>query len=155
MSDSVSVVRIELEFPIAAAPQRVWDALVKETGKWWPRDFYSDARAINMVCEPRLGGRLYEDWGGGGEGRGRTWYTIQTFDPPRVLEMAGHLYPAYGGPSVTLVRIELVAEGGGEAGTRLKLSDAVVGRADEGTKRSLEEGWRALVGVGLKENFEK
>jgi uncharacterized protein YndB with AHSA1/START domain len=149
VNEFAAFLRIELEFPIAAPPERVWNALVRETGRWWPRGFYSDARATNMVFEPRLGGRLYEDWG---EGRGRTWFTIETFDPPRVLEMAGHLYPAYGGPSVTLVRLEFVEEG---KGTRLKLMDAVCGRVEEGTKKSLEEGWKALFGAGLKSFVEQ
>jgi uncharacterized protein YndB with AHSA1/START domain len=142
MSTPVSTLLIELEFSYAASPDQVWDTLVSNTAKWWPSNFYTgpDAR---MVLEPRRAGHLYEDWG---HGRGRTWFTIETYDPPRSLEMSGHLYPAFGGPATTLVRLELHAA---PSGTQLKLTDAVCGRADAGTRKSLEDGWKLLFGEAL------
>ena len=140
---------VELQVAIAAPPERVWDALVLETSDWWPRDFFTDQRAMSMVCEPRLGGRLYEDWDGG---RGRTWYTILTFDPPHVLEMAGHLFPAFGGPAETMLRLELEEK---DSGTVLKLSDSIMGRADSSTRASIHGGWRAIFADAFRAHVER
>ena len=147
--DRVSITRVELNVLMAAKPLRVWKALINQTGAWWPRGFFTDERAVTMKFEPKLGGLLYEDWG---KGRGRTWFRIETFDPPRMLEMSGTLFSSFGGPGITTVRIEVEAAG---KGTLFKLSDAMFGRVDRGTKRSFEEGWNELFAKALKSFVER
>ncbi len=145
----VGVVQVEVEVSIEAPRERVWKALVEETGQWWPKDFYVGRAPKGFIVEARPGGRVYEDWG---HEAGALWYTVLVVEPPGTLELAGHLTPAFGGPATTTVRLSLEAQG---ARTVVKVADALFGRVDENTVPRLEEGWRALVGGGLKEYVER
>lgn len=146
--DALSISRVHLDFPLAANPDRVWNALVVETARWWPKDFLTSPLARRFVIEASPGGRAYEDWG---MGRGRLWFTVVAVEPPAQLELAGHLFPAFGGPATSTVRLELSPNG---PHTTLRLDDATFGRADRATKRSLQEGWTALLAVALKNYVE-
>jgi uncharacterized protein YndB with AHSA1/START domain len=146
---TVGIARVDLEVSIAAPRERVWQALVQEAGRWWPKDFYVGQAPRGFIIEPRPGGRVYEDWG---EERGALWYTVLVVDPPSALELAGHLTPAFGGPATTTVRLVLKEA---EGRTRLRLEDAVFGRVDELTVPRLREGWRALLEQGLKRYVEQ
>lgn len=140
---------IAFEVSIAAAPERVWKAVVEETTSWWSRDFLLKKDAKAFVIESTVGGRVYEDWGGG---NGVLWYTVAVVDPPRALHLAGHLFPGFGGPATTMLRLDLKAETGG---TRLTVSDAIVGNVSDKGAAGIEEGWRFLFGTCLKAWTEK
>lgn len=144
----LGLIRIDLEFPIAAPRERVWQALVAETGQWWRQDFYMGSPVQPMVFEARPGGRLYEDWGQGG---GLLWYTVLALEPPAALDMVGHLTPAFGGPASSMLRLCLKDTG---AMTLLQLSDSVFGRVSEDSAARLREGWQLLFGEGFKPYVE-
>jgi uncharacterized protein YndB with AHSA1/START domain len=138
----VGMARAEVEVTVGAPRERVWKALVEETGQWWPREFYVGREPKGFVIEARPGGRVYEDWG---NEAGALWYTVLVVEPPAVLELAGHLTPAFGGPATTTARLTLKAEG---ERTVVRVEDALFGRVDEHTVPRLREGWRALLGSG-------
>ena len=139
-----------LTLEIDAPRERVWRALTEEIGQWWLPDFYAGGEATKaVILEPRVGGRLYEDWGDGG---GLLWYTVIALQPPRSIDLAGHLTPAFGGPAKTYLKLEL-EEAGGK--TRLVVSDAVLGRTSEGAVEQMRSGWQMLFGDGLKAHVEK
>ncbi len=56
----VTATLIELEIPIEASRERVWNALVDDTGEWWPKDFYVTADPRPITLEAKAGGRLFE-----------------------------------------------------------------------------------------------
>lgn len=56
------IVKIEVEVEIAAPAERVFDAITVEMDAWFPHRFRPEGK---MVFEPTVGGRCYEDWGGG------------------------------------------------------------------------------------------
>jgi DNA-binding transcriptional ArsR family regulator len=138
--DGIGVVHVELEIRIEARPERVWQALVEEIGRWWHKDFYAGSAPKAFVLEPRLGGRMYEDWG---NGAGAIWYLVTEIDPPRSLGLSGHMPAAFGGPATSLLRLVLQAEGDG---TVLQLTDSELRKVTEKSRASLEDGWRALFG---------
>lgn len=140
---------VELEIVIAAKPERVWQAMVGETSAWWSKDFYTSAAAKGFHIEPRLGGRAYEDWGGGA---GQVWYTVIGLDAPRMLTLHGLITPEFGGPTQTLLHLLLEPKG---SGTRLKLTDTRSGRVGEGESNSTRDGWRVLFEDGLKAHVER
>jgi uncharacterized protein YndB with AHSA1/START domain len=144
----IGIGHAEIEIPINAPPELVWRAFVEETGRWWLKDFYASAAAKSFIVEPRLGGHVYEDWG---NGAGALWYTVISIDPPRSLELAGHLTPAFGGPAKTYLRLDFVADG---RATRLRISDAVFGRVSDASMEQLRAGWEKLFGEGLKAYVE-
>lgn len=134
-------IEVTVDVTIEAPREKVWNALTDGIGRWWPKDFYVGKSPKGFVLEARPGGRLYEDWGDGG---GVLWGQVVTFDPPSTLDVAGQLFPAFGGPATTLVRWALTAEGDA---TRVTLVDSVFGRVNEKTAASLDEGWRVLLGA--------
>lgn len=79
MSETVHrVVRIEAETKINRPPEVVFEALTTGLDKWWPHRSRDGAR---IVYEPRVGGRLYEDWG---NGAGLSYGEVIQYDPPRI-----------------------------------------------------------------------
>jgi len=141
--EDCGVVRVKMKFDYPVPPRAVWTTFTRDMAKWWPKDFFTDPRAKAMMFEARLGGRWYEDWG---HGRGRVWHTVVTFDPPRVLETMGVLFPEFGGPATTTLRLEFQARG---KGTRLRLTDSIFGTVTNKTRKSFEKGWEALLGEAL------
>jgi uncharacterized protein YndB with AHSA1/START domain len=137
--------RVEMEITIDAPRERVWRALVEETPDWWRPEFHA-IKNSRFIIEARPGGRAYED---AGDGNGLVWYNVVGVIAPASLQLAGHLFSAYGGPAVTLVSIELTETP--EGGTALKLTDSLLGRFNE---RELAEGWPYLFEGGLKKYVE-
>jgi uncharacterized protein YndB with AHSA1/START domain len=140
---------VALEVVIDAPRERVWKSLVLETDRWWLKDFYATQQPQGIYLEPRPGGRLYEL----GEGdAGVLWYTVIEVAPPEVLSLSGDLAPPYGGPATSLVRLQLEEINARQ--TRLKLRDSLFGVVNRQTEESIEKGWRALFGEGLKPHAE-
>lgn len=145
----LGLLRIELEFTVNTPRERLWRALVEETGRWWRKDFYMGNAVQPIVFEPRPGGRLYEDWGNGG---GLLWYTVLAIEPPSALDLVGHLTSAFGGPASSMLRLCLKENG---AATVLQLSDSVFGRVNDDSAARLRQGWQLLFGEGLKPYVER
>ena len=135
----------ELEVIIAAAPAHVWQALVSESSQWWPKEFHTSERALRFVIEPVLGGRAYEDFGGG---EGLLWYSVIGVEAGRELTLAGHLLPPFGGPAVTALRLSLSEKG---PGTLLRIQDHRFGVLGG---ESPVDGWRIVFDTGLRRHVE-
>ncbi|MBP9891787.1 MAG: SRPBCC domain-containing protein [Planctomycetes bacterium] len=148
MGSEFNVIRIEQQFEIAAPLAKVWDALVKQTPQWWPRDFCTSPKAKAFHIEAKIGGRAYEDWG---KGEGQQWYQVIGVESPVYLCMLGQLSPQYGGPAMTLLTLRLAEND--KRNTTLSLSDFAFGRADESLRQSTDGGWRVLFG-GFKKFCE-
>jgi uncharacterized protein YndB with AHSA1/START domain len=137
--------RVEMEITINAPRERVWQAMVEESADWWLPDFYTIKNA-RFIIEAWPGGRAYED---DGNGNGALWFTVMSVNAPAAIDFSGYLYPAYGGPAVTLITIRL--EETEEGATRLKLTDGLLGRFNQ---EELEHGWPYLFEDGLKKYVE-
>lgn len=146
---TVGAIRIELEIPIDAAPERVWKALVDDTGAWWPKDFYITADPGPMTLEAKAGGRLFERGKNGSE---LLWFTVFAIDPEKSMDLVGHLAPAYGGPATTMLHLELEPHGAGA--TLLKVCDAIFGHIGEKIQ-SIQDGWRIIFHDNLKAFVER
>lgn len=135
-----------LEIRIHAPLLRVWDALVNEATQWWPKSFYSSPRTKKFVIEPKLGGRVGEDYGGG---EGFNWYTVNGVEKPNFLLLVGYMGPPFGGPFCSLLRLDLNAVSDGE--TTLTITDAVFGVV---TDCDAESGWRQIFDEGFRRHVE-
>jgi uncharacterized protein YndB with AHSA1/START domain len=135
----------ELELTIAAPVARVWQALISEASEWWPKEFHTSERAQRFVIEPVLGGRVYEDFGGGD---GLLWYSVIGVEAERELILAGHLLPPFGGPAVTALRLGLSTKG---TGTLLRVQDHRFGVLGG---QSPVDGWRLVFDAGLRRHVE-
>lgn len=142
------VAEVELEVLIAAPQERVWRALVDETMSWWDRQFFMNPSARALVVEPKVGGRVFEDWG---NGAGIQWYHVIGVDPPNALMFTGQLNPTYGGPAVTIVQLSLSAIG---PRTVLRLGETAFGRIDDKVEAFIRAAWESLFEKGLKPYVE-
>ncbi len=135
----MNLIEHTLEIEIAAPPPRVWKALTDQIGAWWHPGFFSRKGALAFVVEPRVGGRVYEDWG---DGQGLVWYTVVGLVGNELLQLMGDLDAKNGGPARLHTAFRLRAEG---KGTVIRLEEQAFGRVDEKTCTSLEKGWRILL----------
>jgi uncharacterized protein YndB with AHSA1/START domain len=139
----LNLIEHTLEIEIAAPPARVWKALTGQVSSWWHPGFCRKG-ALAFVLEPRVGGRIYEDWG---DGQGLLWYTVIGIAENELLQAMGDLDAKYGGPARLHTTFRLRAEG---KGTVLRLEEQAFGRVDEKVKTSLGKGWRILLDGCLK-----
>lgn len=149
MTETFDAHEITVETVIDAPPGEVWRALVKNTAAWWHEDYFIGSGPRTMIIEPKVGGRLYEDWG---EGQGAVWATVTGVKTGEWLLLSGELTKDFGGPARVLTQFRLAEEG---AGTRLTLTDCVYGRVGQETARSLDTGWQQLLGQCLKGYVER
>lgn len=147
-SSPVSSYEVRLEIRIRAPRERVWKTLVEEIGRWWPATFYTHPSPTNFVIENHVGGRVFEDWG---NGEGGLWGTVVVFKANERLQIAGEIFPEYGGVGRYHATYLLVDDG---ADTLVKFHDAGVGALKGGNAASLEEGWRELLGGHWKNYAE-
>lgn len=141
---SASMIQVEIEIIINAKRERVWQALLHETPKWWRQDFFTSPRTKAFVIEPRVGGRAYEDYG---DGNGAMWFTVNLLDAPSRLQWVGHMGGSFPGPAISIVEINLEESG---PRTVLKLRDQLVGKVNEKSVTQMREGWKLLMDDSLK-----
>jgi uncharacterized protein YndB with AHSA1/START domain len=140
---SFGVMEIELEYEIAAGPERVWAVMSKQTTRWWKRArFFMEKDATTFHLEMRAGGHAWEE---GPEGSSLLWWTITAVRPGKSLQFEN-------APTRAMheqVKIELVPRG---KGTVVRLNQTLWGDLGEPgkTKQTFVQGWGQLIGEGLK-----
>lgn len=145
---SVGSFRVEQEVTIQGTPARVFDALTKEVSAWWGMPhMYSEKSARDIVLEPRVGGRLYEDWG---DGEGVLYATVSIARRPEWIRLSGPI--GIGGAVAGVVDIKLSPRG---QETVVRLSHRVVGEVTEETESSYDQGWKSLLRERLKPYVER
>ena len=141
--DPATVASYELELPIQAKRDVVWEALTVSINEWWLPDFRILGPDSRVELDPVLGGHIAEH---GADGAALVWYTVQMVVPGKSLHLVGHIAPAWGGPTLSMLQLKLEAT---DEGTVLKISDALVGVMSETQLTSLQSGWKQLFGDGL------
>lgn len=136
------VAQYELEIEIKATRNRVWEALTGEIDAWWLPDFRSLGDSV-VTLDPVAGGSLIERCE---DGRSLLWYTVQMIVPTESMYLVGHTAPDWGGPTLSMLKLELQDRDGGCA---LLISDALLGRVSPTQTGSLSDGWRQLFTDGL------
>lgn len=152
MTDSanVEVNEISVETTIAASPEVVWTALTNDIGRWWPEEFFAGgkkgARSYHLEAKP--GGRMYEEWEGGG---GLQWGQVSTVDPAKKLQVTGHSFPEWGGPAVFFGTWTLTPEGDG---CKLRFTECLLGHSSADNRAGKVKGWTFLFDGALKAHLE-
>ncbi len=145
---AVGVMHVEQEVTINAPPARVFDAITKEMAAWWgPPQIIDEERARDVVLEPTLGGRVYEDWG---NGEGAIWATVTRIKRGEYLELTGRL----GTRGVVLGVIAFSLQPTGQ-GTVLRLSHRAVGEVTPETEANYTRGWWDLLDRRLRAFVER
>jgi len=153
MSDAAQfrTLDIKLEVSIARPAEVVWRSLTSGIGEWWPKAFYVGTTPKRFAIEPQVGGRVFEDWGGG---EGALFGTVTAFQENRMLQWAGDMSADFGGParSVTTFRIQPSEDG---SSTVVSFRDTPFGLLSDGAMKGLQEGWQFLLTGCWKPFLEK
>lgn len=137
----------EFAVDIGASLSQVWQALTAQLGEWWLPEFHMLGES-QVELELRAGGRLFEK----AEGRELLWFNVVAFEQERSIELVGACTAKFGGPTTTMLSLEL--EELGDRQTRLQFTDSLIGRVSEESLRCLEAGWKELIVNGLKKYVE-
>lgn len=74
---------IHITFEVACPPEHAFTIWTAKTSRWWPvTHTVSEAPGLEVVFEPRLGGRIFERKP---DGREIDWGEITHWEPPRKL----------------------------------------------------------------------
>jgi uncharacterized protein YndB with AHSA1/START domain len=98
---------------INAPVERAFEVFATRMGQWWHKE-HSIAKGtaqVDVVIEPRAGGRWYEK---GADGSEHSWGRVLAYDPPRRLLLAWQLNRefVYDPELETAVEINFEEEGG-------------------------------------------
>lgn len=146
MTPPLGAMSIQREIMIHAPRPRVFNALINQTGAWWVEPYRLAKGTHTIVLEPRVGGRLYEDWGGG---QGGLWGIVTSIKKDEWVELTG----AIGMSDIAhgWVRIELTDSSGG---THVRLYHRAFGQLTPKTESNYAGGWEFLLGK-LRDHAEK
>ena len=142
MATTLEAIHIEQEVTIAAPPERVFEALTSEVAAWWGAPYLYSEAAQNIILEPKLGGRFYEDWG---DDEGILYATVTGIKRAERLELTGPM--GMGGAVQGFISIQLEPK---EAVTVVRLSHRATGEVTAETKANYGQGWQDLLEVRLK-----
>lgn len=142
------VATVEVEFTLNAPRAKVWKALTQQVASWWPKSFCMKPEQVKAFrVEFQLGGRMYEDWGGG---EGWVWWNIVQIDSPRYFfTCQGVLSDVSSWDFVTFSLEER------RKATVLKISDRMWGNMPKKYERRHEDGWKVLFDGAFKPFVEK
>lgn len=141
--------RIHIDLLMRASPVEVWTALTEQTAEWWLDEFLVHPKTGRIAIETKLGGLMYEDTG---QGEGMVWAHVIGIEIPHLIQLKGLLTPAFGGPAVSFLQIELQAE---DQFCRVRLIDDLLGEMSSELPSLLEVRWKRLLEEGLKAFVEQ
>ncbi|MFK7736362.1 MAG: SRPBCC domain-containing protein [Pirellulaceae bacterium] len=146
MNDPAGCTSIDLEIPIEATRETVWNALFDHTNDWWLDDFRMTSPDSTVTFDRSAGGKgIVEE---SRDGSFLIWYHVQMYLPSQFkVYLNGHIAPEWGGPTTSSLKLALKES---QTGCVLQIADARHGHADESQKKTCEDGWRQLFTDGLK-----
>lgn len=81
---------IVVEFEVACTPEHAFDLWTTRTALWWPRSHtLSQDPDLEVVFEPRPGGRIYEK---GSDGVEHMWGEVTVWDRPHRVAYYWHIF---------------------------------------------------------------
>lgn len=141
---------IEKSFTLPADPETAFRRYTAEMGEWWPLYSHSvfDEEADTIVCEPGVGGRIYER---SSKGDISEWGRVSVWTPPERLAFTWYpgREPALG--QLVEMRFEAV-----DLGTRVRLVHSgweTLGPAGPVVRDGYDAGWEPVIAC-LRGSFD-
>ena len=132
---------LRLAFTVRCAAHHAFATWAEDFGRWWPRDHSASGDAVEVVLEPRPGGRIYERTAAGAE---IAWGEVTVWEPPHRLGYLWH--PRRDRADATDVEITFAEQGDGT--TRVEIEHTGwerLGADGEPWRQRNEGGWRSLI----------
>lgn len=137
------ILDVEQHIDIKATPEKAFAAVVHRLGKGNTRP---DGQSLDMVLEPKVGGRWFRDRG---NGIGHLWGFVQVLKAPSLLELSGPMFMSYPAVNHVEVKIEPAA-----AGCKVTLRHRAIGMIDPQHRQGVGEGWKHML-AGIKKDCEE
>lgn len=139
----MSIAPIQKSVFVKVAADRAFTAFIRDIGRWWPRGV-GQKPLVNVVVEPRVGGRWYEE---DAEGQVTQWGEVLAWEPPRRVLLAWQLDATWKYDREFVTEVEVLFEPT-DGGTRVMLEHRDLERfgasAREHAARLLG-GWGSMV----------
>jgi hypothetical protein len=133
---------LSLSFEVACSAEHAFATWTQQIGSWWPADHtVSQQRGLDVVVEPRIGGRIYERTRSGAE---HEWGEVTAWEPPARLGYLWHLRRDRN--QATEVEIRFVALDA--AATRVEIEHRGWERLGDGAEEWRDRnrgGWQTLL----------
>lgn len=136
MSDSVRI-----DFEVACPIEYAFAIWTEGIGTWWPPDHTISGEPTAVVFEGRVGGRIYERTGQGGE---LDWGVVTDWRPPDHLAYRWHL--GVGPEAATDVEVRFIPVDGARTKVEIEQSGwERLGQRGPELQRRNRAGWESLV----------
>src|SRR5580658_8816197 len=121
---------IEQHIDIKATPEKAFAVVLHRLGKGNTRP---DGQSLELLLEPKVGGRWYRDRG---NGIGHMWGFVQVIKAPTLLELSGPMFMSY--PVINHVEVKIEPASGG---CRVLLRHRALGLIDPEHRKAVTNGW--------------
>jgi uncharacterized protein YndB with AHSA1/START domain len=132
---------------VEASPDIAWRVFTAKMGTWWPLATHKigKAKAVDVVVEPRVGGRWYER---GEDGSTCDWGRVLAWDPPSLLVLSWDISADWQYDPTLHTEVELRFIPEGKNRTRVELEhrhlERYAARRDE-MRDTFTGGWNTLL----------
>jgi hypothetical protein len=134
------VLDVEQHVTINADAQKVFKTLLYRFGEGNTRP---DGESLQLLLEPKVGGRWYRDRG---NGVGHLWGFVQVIKPPVLLELSGPMFMSY--PAVNHVELKVEETNGV---SKLTLRHRAIGLIDPEHRKGVTTGWAHMIDAVKKD----
>ncbi len=132
---------VQQHLEIKAAPEKAFAAVLHRFGKGNTRP---DGQSLDLILEPKAGGRWYRDRG---NGIGHLWGFVQAIKAPTLLELSGPMFMSY--PAINHVEVKIEPSAGG---SKLTLRHRAVGMIDPEHRKNVSTGWAHMLELVRKDS---
>lgn len=149
MTTGTAKLNVTRSVTVRASRERAFAVFTEKVSTWWPASHGIGAtEMVDVVIEPRVGGRWYER---GVDGAECEWGTVLAFEPPARLVLAWHLGADFAfdpdPAKASEIEVRFVAEA--DDRTRVDLEHRHIERHDdgEGVMRGIASpnGWPGIL----------
>jgi uncharacterized protein YndB with AHSA1/START domain len=150
-----TILAVRRSVTVSAPPERAFAVFTTGFSTWWPMESHhiGDKDAVEVVLEPRAGGRWFERAADGTE---CDWGFVTECDPPRRLLLAWHLTSEYtfdpDPAKATEVEVTFTPQGDGTLVELEHRGFEKLGRVGAKMRDAVSEpgGWGDLLGMFAK-----
>ncbi len=133
---------VEQHVEVKAGAEKAFAAVLHRLGKGNTRP---DGQSLDLILEPKVGGRWYRDRG---NGIGHLWGFVQVIKAPDLLELSGPMFMSY--PVSNHVEVKITPAGGG---SKISLRHRALGMIDPEHRKGVKGGWTHML-ANMKRDCE-